>query len=119
MIIYVSLSPPDQGASSEGPCSHSPSPTAGPSKAFCPVNTQNGNSGLGITLLPPQLRREGRRALTSGAYCLVVMDPDPYLERERRFMSQAGFGNSLKGLVKPEEGEMVEGPAVRVGQGEV
>ena len=47
------------------------------------------------------------------------MDPNPYLERERRCMSQAGYGNSLKGLVKPEEGEMVEGPAVRVGQGEV
>lgn len=47
------------------------------------------------------------------------MDPDLNLERERVSMSQAGLVYRFKGLGNPEEREMVKGPAVRVGQGEV
>ena len=47
------------------------------------------------------------------------MDSDLNLEREGVSVSQAGLGYRFKGLGNPEKGEMVEGPAVRVGQGEV
>lgn len=40
--------------------------------------------------------------LTSGAYCLVVMDPNSNLERERGSLNQTGFDYRFKGLVQPE-----------------